>query len=154
MKAHEYRIRLSWNAGGAGTTDYRSYSRSHEIVVEGKPPVLASSDPHFRGDASRYNPEELLVASLSSCHMLWYLHLCATRNVVVTQYRDSAVGEMQLNLDGSGQFRSVTLHPEVTISASSDQNIANAAHEDAHHMCFIARSVNFPVRVDPVTARV
>jgi organic hydroperoxide reductase OsmC/OhrA len=155
MKAHEYRVDLSWSASeGVGTKDYRSYSRDHAIVAGRKPPILASSDPSFRGDASRYNPEELLVASLSSCHMLWYLHLCATRNVVVTEYRDSAIGQMQLDPDGSGQFTMVTLHPEVTLSSSSDQHAARAIHEDAHRMCFIARSVNFPVRVEPVGARV
>jgi organic hydroperoxide reductase OsmC/OhrA len=154
MTTHEYRVRVSWEApDGVGTRDYRSYHRDHIVAVEGKPPILASSDPAFRGDASRYNPEELLVASLSSCHMLWYLHLCAIGNVVVTGYRDLAVGELHVNADGSGQFTRVALHPEVTISASSDESAARTLHEEAHRLCFIARSVTFPVVVEATSLR-
>jgi organic hydroperoxide reductase OsmC/OhrA len=154
MNVHRYRVELSWSASGSvGTRDYRSYGRDHTLGVEGKPPILASSDPHFRGTASRYNPEELFVASLSSCHMLWYLHLCSTRSIVVMEYRDSAVGEMQMHADGSGEFTKVTLHPEVTMAAG-DSNAALSLHEQAHHMCFVARSVNCAVLVEPVLARI
>jgi organic hydroperoxide reductase OsmC/OhrA len=135
---------VRWSAApGEGTKSYRSYSRDHEIGVEGKPPIAASSDPAFRGNASRYNPEELLVASLSSCHMLWYLHLCSVNNVTVLEYRDDATGAMEESGEG-GQFVGVELRPRVTIG-NGDRLRALELHEEAHRLCFIARSVNFPV---------
>ena len=144
---------VEWS-DAAGTRDYRGYTRSHTISAHGKPVLEASSDPAFRGDASRYNPEELLVAAISSCHMLWFLHLCADRGVVVTAYRDAPVGEMQLNADGSGQFTRVTLHPQVEIADGSrlaslapDHDGVGELHREAHRLCFIARSVNFPVEI-------
>jgi organic hydroperoxide reductase OsmC/OhrA len=150
QKTHTYSIDVRWSAaGGEGTKTYRSYRRDHTISIEGKPQIPASSDPSFRGDRARYNPEELLVASLSSCHMLWYLHLCSVNGVVVLGYRDRAAGTMREEGDGSGQFVGVTLHPEVTVSPDSDHARALALHEDAHRLCFIARSVNFPVEVIP-----
>jgi organic hydroperoxide reductase OsmC/OhrA len=152
-KKHAYSASVRWSAGaGDGTANYRSYSRNHAIGAGGKAEIAASSDPAFRGDASRYNPEELLVASLSSCHMLWYLHLCAINGIVVVGYRDDADGELEENPDGSGQFARVDLHPTVTI-ASGDADRARALHAEAHRVCFIARSVNFPVTVTPEIAR-
>src|SRR5215467_13286796 len=124
---------------------YRAYGRDHVLSGPGKPDLPCSSDPAFRGDASRYNPEELLVLSLSSCHMLWYLHLCSVNGIVVTEYRDEASGEMAENADGSGQFAKVVLRPVVTLRAGSDEGKARELHHQAHEMCFIARSVNFPV---------
>ena len=148
--AHTFRVGLDWTGGaGGGTSDYRSYDRSHEIEGAGKPPIPGSSDPAFRGDGSRYNPEELLVASLSACHMLWYLHLCADAGVVVTAYADRAEGTMRLGEDGGGRFEEVTLRPAVTITEASDAGLARSLHERAHHLCFIANSVNFEVRVEP-----
>jgi organic hydroperoxide reductase OsmC/OhrA len=149
MKQHTYEMRVRWDNAG-GTKDYRSYSRDHTISAEGKPEILASSDPAFRGDASRYNPEELLVASLSSCHMLWYLHLCAINGVTVVGYVDDATGTMEEIADGSGRFARVVLNPFVTVNSGRDVDKAVALHERAHHLCFIARSVNFPVEVTPV----
>ncbi|HKV41115.1 MAG TPA: OsmC family protein [Blastocatellia bacterium] len=150
MKYHRYEIRLDWTGNqGKGTGSYASYSRDHEIVVAGKPTLPGSSDPAFRGDPARYNPEELLVASLSSCHMLWYLHLCATNGIVVTSYRDAACGVMSEAPDGSGVFTEVVLHPEVEIAAGSDAGRAIALHEEAHRLCFIANSVKFPVKNIP-----
>jgi len=155
MKTHTYRTQVRWSAeGGEGTSSYRAYRRDHTIQVEGKPALLASSDPLFRGDAARYNPEELLVASLSSCHMLWYLHLCATGGVTVLEYTDDALGTMEESADGSGRFAEVQLRPRVTVDAASSRERAFALHEKAHDMCFIARSVNFPVEITAgVTAR-
>ena len=148
-KTHAYRTSLLWNAnGGEGTTNYRSYSRNFVLSSGDKPPIEGSSDPAFRGDASRYNPEELLVASLSSCHMLWYLHLCAVNGVVVTEYRDDASGEMRENDDGSGEFAKVVLRPVVTLREGADETKARELHHKAHEMCFIARSVKFPVEVE------
>jgi organic hydroperoxide reductase OsmC/OhrA len=145
-RVHRYRVKVEWSGNlGGGTSNYKAYERRHEISADRKPPIPGSSDPAFRGDASRWNPEELLVASLSACHKLWYLHLCAAAGVVVTSYVDSAEGEMEETADGSGHFRRVLLRPVVTISPESDQGKARELHALAHAKCFIANSVNFPV---------
>src|SRR5690606_25003435 len=137
---------VTWKGNlGNGTRDYKNYSRNHEVLMEGKPPLLCSSDPDFRGDPSRYSPEDLLVSSLSGCHMLWYLHLCAANNIVVTDYVDHATGEMSENDDGSGQFTKVTLRPRVTVADPAMVRSAKDLHAAANKMCFIARSVNFAV---------
>ena len=150
MKQHEYAVNVDWTGNdGEGTRTYRGYRRDHNIIVAGKPPLPGSSDPAFRGDPGRYNPEELLVASLSTCHMLWYLHLCSVNHITVLEYRDAAIGTMQENEDGSGTFVRVLLKPWVKISADSDQSKARSLHEEAHRYCFIANSVNFPVEADP-----
>ncbi|MCX6621714.1 MAG: OsmC family protein [Acidobacteria bacterium] len=152
MDRHHFRTTVTWTGNrGTGTQDYRTYSRDHEIHGDGKSVIIpGSSAPAFRGDSSRYNPEELLVASLSECHMLWYLHLCCDSGVVVTAYADHAEGMMSLNADGSGEFREVVLRPLVTIADASRREEAAHLHERAHTLCFIARSVNFPVRHEPV----
>jgi len=148
-KQHTYSTRTEWTGNqGRGTADYRAYSRQHVISAPGKPELSGSSDPAFRGDASRWNPEDLLVASLSSCHMLWYLHLCAVNGVVVEEYTDQASGVMEEVQGGAGQFAEVTLRPRVRITAESDAARAQALHEEAHAYCFIASSVNFPVSCD------
>jgi len=150
MKEHHYKSTINWVGNqGAGTIDYKSYSRNHEISVTNKLLIPASSDPSFRGDAARYNPEELLLASLSSCHLLWYLHLCSVNGVVVIAYTDQAMGTMQEAADGSGHFTEVTLHPAVVVANADMVTKANALHEDAHRMCFIANSCNFPVHHKP-----
>jgi organic hydroperoxide reductase OsmC/OhrA len=150
VERHEYKVQVAWSGNdGDGTRSYSGYRRDHTISTSGKPVLPGSSDPAFRGDASRYSPEELLVASLSACHMLWYLHLCAESGVVVTAYRDDASGVMTVNPDGSGAFTEATLRPRVTLSAQSDPLRAQALHAEAHHNCFIAASVNFPVHVEP-----
>lgn len=147
---HTYTTTTRWTGNdGSGTSSYRAYRRDHDVVAGGKAPIACSSDPAFRGDRTRYNPEELLVASLSACHMLWYLHLCAVSGVVVTGYVDTASGTMDESTDGSGQFSSVVLRPAVRIAAGSDAGAAAELHHKAHEMCFIARSVNFPVRCEP-----
>ena len=151
MKSHQYTTYLRWSANGEGTKSYRSYSRNFTITAQGKADIAGSSDPAFRGDALRYNPEELLVASLSSCHMLWYLHLCSVNEIAVLDYRDAATGTME-ERDGSGQFERVTLRPAIKVSAGDDLARAMALHEEAHRLCFIARSVNFPVDVEPEVA--
>ena len=145
MKSHLYNIGLNWTGNqGSGTGSYLGYDRSYDIRAEGKPVLQGSSDPGFRGDASRYNPEEMLVMSLSSCHMLWYLHLCSVNKIVVESYEDAAEGLMRENPDGSGEFTEVTLKIRVTIS-SGDTGKAEQLHHQANKLCFIARSVNFPV---------
>ncbi|HEY0653914.1 MAG TPA: OsmC family protein [Chryseosolibacter sp.] len=147
---HHYRTTTTWIGNrGNGTRDYKAYDRNHDIAVAGKPPLACSSDPQFRGDKARHNPEELLVASISSCHMLWYLHLCAVNGVVVTEYTDDASGTMEENKDGSGQFTEITLKPVVVVEDESMIQKANELHHDANKMCFIARSVKFPVHHKP-----
>jgi organic hydroperoxide reductase OsmC/OhrA len=142
---------VTWTGNlGLGTSGYRDYARSHEIAAAGKPAILGSSDPQFRGDARRWNPEELLVASISACHKLWYLHLAAEAGIVVTDYVDAAEGTMEETADGGGRFTAVTLRPHVTLARGGDRARAAALHETAHAKCFIAASVNFPVRCEPV----
>jgi organic hydroperoxide reductase OsmC/OhrA len=151
-REHHYRVTTTWTGNlGPGTADYRAYSRNHEIKILGKrTPLEASSDQAFRGDPARYTPEELLVASLSSCHMLWYLHLCADSGIVVIEYEDAATGTMQEHPDGSGEFTKVTLRPRVVITDSASIAKAIALHQQAHSLCFISRSVNFAVAYEPV----
>ena len=151
-KEHHYRIGVQWTGNtGSGTAGYKSYERSHRISVENKNYIDASSDPGFRGDPTKYNPEELLVASLSSCHMLWYLHLCAEAGVIVVDYVDEAMGIMIETVDGGGKFKEVTLNPVVTVKDASMIEKANALHARANELCFIANSVNFPVIHRPTT---
>jgi organic hydroperoxide reductase OsmC/OhrA len=153
MKQHHYQTSLKWTGNtGQGTKDYRSYNRNHEVHVDGKEHlILASSDPSFRGDASRYNPEELFLASISNCHMLWYLHLCSVNNIIVTNYTDAARGVMTENANGSGCFTEVTLHPRVTVAEPIMIDKANALHEEANKMCFIANSCNFRITHKAIT---
>jgi len=149
-KEHQYRITVSWTGNrGQGTASYAAYSRDHLILSAGKPEIVATSDTAFRGTPGRYNPEELLVSALSSCHMLWYLHLCAVNDIVVTEYADEAAGTMTETEDGGGYFREVTLFPVVTITDAARIPRAMELHREAAKKCFIANSVNFPVRHEP-----
>lgn len=151
MKKHHYKTTMNWTGNtGEGTKDYKSYERSYTITVNGKPEIQGSSDPAFRGDRTKYNPEEMLVASLSSCHMLWYLHLCSEAGIIVLDYVDIAEGEMSEEANGSGRFISVTLNPSVIVKESAMIERANALHKKANEMCFIANSCNFPVHHNPV----
>lgn len=150
--AHEHRYELTteWTGNlGTGTDHYRNYRRDHVIRIAGKPELAGSSDPHFRGDKSRHNPEDLLVAALSACHLMSYLHVCAINGVVVTAYIDKATGRMESLPDGSGRFVEVTLHPQVTVKDAGMIAKAHELHHKAHELCFIANSVNFPVRHEP-----
>ncbi len=148
-KHHHYSARVRWTGNtGSGTSDYRTYERSHEITAAGKPTIAGSSDAAFRGDAAQYNPEELLVSSLSACHMLWYLHLCADAGVVVTEYYDEARGVMEETKSG-GRFTRAILQPRVTVASPDMIEKAKQLHASAHTHCFIANSVNFEVLVEP-----
>lgn len=150
MKKHQYQSTLNWTGNtGKGTADYRSYEREFIIQIEGKPDLLGSSDPSFRGDKNRYNPEELFLASISSCHMLWYLHLCSDNDITVVEYQDRADAEMTEELGGAGHFESVTLKPEVTILEPEKEKLAINLHQKANNMCFIANSCNFEIRHKP-----
>ncbi|HMU14763.1 MAG: OsmC family protein [Bacteroidetes bacterium] len=145
MSRHHYTLLLEWTGNaGTGTDHYRSYKRDHVIRIAGKPELLGSSDTHFRGDAARHNPEELLLAALSACHMMSYLHVCVTNGVVVTAYTDRPTGVLETVGDG-GRMTAVTLHPVVTVLDPSMIPKAEDLHHKAHELCFIAASVNFPV---------
>jgi organic hydroperoxide reductase OsmC/OhrA len=146
-KQHHYTATIKWTGNkGEGTTKYDAYERSHTWSVEGKPDIACSSDIPFRGDARKHNPEDMLLASLSSCHMLWYLHLCADAGVIVVDYIDNPKGTMAQVEGGGGHFEEVVLHPVVTVADASMIEKANALHDEAHKKCFIANSCNFPVR--------
>jgi organic hydroperoxide reductase OsmC/OhrA len=150
---HRYSVTLDWEGNlGAGTSGYRAYSRAHRISAPGKPVLSGSSDPAFRGDGSRYNPEELLVAALSACHMLWFLHLCADAGIVVTSYQDRPEGRMVETEDGGGHFKEVVLRPSVVLREQVAPQVLEGVHQQAHHRCFIANSVNFSVRCEPETS--
>ena len=150
-KQHGYEVLTRWTGNlGTGTSEYRAYSRDHEVQGARKGTrIFGSSDTAFRGDSTRYNPEELLVASISTCHLLWYLHLCADAGVVVVDYVDAASGTMLQTEDGGGHFTEVVLRPRVTIARADQKGEALRLHEEAHRLCFIANSVNFPVRQTP-----
>lgn len=149
-RTHRYAVTVEWTGDrGSGTARYDAYARDHVLAAAGKPAIPGSSDPAFRGDPSRWNPEELLVGAVSACHKLWYLHLCAVNGVAVVGYVDRAEGEMAEDAAGGGRFTGFTLRPEVTISAG-DPAVAEALHAQAHEQCFIANSLNAPVRVEPL----
>lgn len=150
MADHKYRTFLHWSAdGGEGTKTYRSFARTHTITAKtkagaDKPAIVATSAFH---SLDHYNPDELLLASLSSCHMLWYLHLCSESGVVVTDYRDEAELVLRLDAKGEGKVERATLHPHVRIT-SGNPEVARALHKDAHRKCFVANSVKFPVECE------
>jgi organic hydroperoxide reductase OsmC/OhrA len=147
---HYYNATIKWTGNkGTGTDNYKNYDRSHQIIIENKLDILGSSDPAFRGDKTKHNPEELLVSSLSACHMLWYLHLCSEAGLIVLDYTDNATGVMVETSNGGGQFTEVILNPIVIVTENSMVDKANELHKKANELCFIANSVNFPVRHNP-----
>jgi len=153
-KTHSYSLNLKWVGNqGTGTNVYEGYSRNHEYRSGGKPVLVGSSDPAFRGDPNRWNPEELLLAAIASCHKLVYLHLCHDNGVNVTAYEDDATGTMVETVSGGGHFTEATLHPRVTISADSDSTKAMALQHDVSALCFIAQSVNFPIHHKPIIGK-
>lgn len=150
MKQHIYNATINWTGNqGTGTSEYKAYSRNHIISSPDKKDIEGSSDPSFRGDKSRHSPEDLLLDSISACHMLWYLHLCSVNGVVVTAYTDNATAIMTEEKDGSGKFTEATLNPTVTVQHENMIPKANALHHEANKLCFIARSVNFPIHHNP-----
>ena len=151
-RTHSYTTLVTWTGNkGTGTSSYRDYARDHDVAAEGRAVILGSSEPLFRGDPTRWNPELLLVAALSQCHMLWYLHLAAEAKVVVTGYVDDAVGTLVEEPGGAGRFSEVTLRPRVTVTSAEMVSTAQSLHTRANEMCFIALSVNFPVHHEPTT---
>jgi len=155
---HTYTATVTWTgAGESGTASYTSYSRDHEVALPGKPVLLGTSDPAFRGSPDRFTPEELLVTSLSQCHMLWFLHLASAEGITVVEYVDQPSGRMRIESQGAGQFTDVVLRPRIALRSPTTRSgepvtdaLVRSVHDKAHQHCFIARSVNFPVHVDPV----
>lgn len=151
MTSHNYQLKTIWTGNkGEGTSAYRAYDRDHTIYIDGKPELYGSADPTFRGDKSRHNPEDLLLAALSACHLMSFLHVCVTEGVVVTAYEDHATAQMQVNPDGSGHFVSATLNPIVTVTDVSMIEKLDAIHHKANKLCFIANSCNFPIHHNAV----
>src|SRR3954466_2875608 len=149
-KTHDYKAKLLWEGNlGDGTTSYMGYGRRYRLKIDGKPDIVGSADPMFRGDANAYNPEDLFIAALSSCHLLSYLALCARSKINVVAYEDNAIGTLLLTPNGGGIFESVTLRPVVTLAEGSDVNRALELHEQAHDLCFIAASVKIPLLHEP-----
>ncbi len=152
LNEHRYELTVRWTGNtGTGTDSYRGYSRDHDIEIAGLPVLRGSADPTFHGDRSRLNPEQLLVAALSQCHMLSFLHVAVKHGIVVTGYVDRAAGLMRTHRDGSGEFASVTLHPRVGVAEPVTEEKMAELHAEANGVCFIARSVNFPVLHRPTT---
>lgn len=147
---HFYELKIEWTGNlGTGTSDYRSYSRDHNLIFKDKQIIPGSSDPAFRGDPSKYNPEELFLSSIASCHMLWYLHFCADHGIIVSKYMDTPKGIMPVDKTGLGKFSEASLYPEVWISNSDQIELAIELHYMAHQFCFISNSCNFPIRHFP-----
>ena len=149
-RTHEYEVSVRWTGDrGSGTSGFREYDRDHLVAAPGRPPIAGSSDPAFRGAHDRWNPEQLLVAALSQCHMLWFLHLAAEAGVVVRGYEDVPRGAMEEAPDGGGRFTEVVLRPRVTLADPARAEETARLHREAHEKCFIAQSVAFPVRHEP-----
>lgn len=151
-RQHEYEVHVEWTGNrGGGTSGYKAYNRDHVISAGTKRPIEGSADPAFLGNPARWNPEDLLVASVSACHKLWYLHLCVEAGVTVTAYVDVALGRMTEEASGGGYFTGIELRPIVTIARGGAPTVATALHDDAQRMCFIASSLNFPITCRPET---
>ncbi|WP_116133063.1 OsmC family protein [Tropicimonas sp. IMCC34043] len=147
---HSYTSRIVWTGNrGEGTASYRAYDRTWDVAIPGKPRLQCSNDPLLGGDPGRMNPEDMLLSALSACHMLWYLHYASDAGIVVTGYEDSPVGLGDLTPDGAGRFVSATLRPRITLRPGADMTEAEAIHHRIHRVCFIARSVSFPVTCEP-----
>lgn len=150
LNSHSYEVTVNWTGNrGTGTSAYRAYGRDHTVNSVGLPTLLGSADRTFHGDRERWNPEQLLITALSQCHMLSFLHVAVNHGVVVTAYQDTATGILELNADGSGQFSSVTLNPQIRVADPATAELALSLHAEAAGKCFIARSVNFPVHHAP-----
>lgn len=151
LNTHRYSVDVEWTGNrGTGTSGYRDYGRDHVVRAAGLPDLPGTADPTFHGDRDRWNPEQLLLAALAQCHMLSYFHLAVKHGVGVLGYSDAATGTLRLNRDGSGEFTETVLHPRVVLADESQRALADSLHEQAHQVCFIARSVNFPVLNRPV----
>lgn len=149
-RQHDFTAKVTWTGNrGTGTSAYRAYDRTWEVQTPGKPPIACSNDPALGGDPALHNPEDLLISALSACHMLWFLHLASEAGIVVLSYQDEPFGHGESAPSGAGKFIGATLRPHITLAAGSDPAVADVLHGRIHEVCFIARSVNFPVRHAP-----
>ncbi len=149
VKQHEYSSTITWTGNaGTGTSAYRAYERTWDVITPGKPVIHCSNDPLLGGNPDLPNPEDLLISAVSACHMLWYLHLASTANVIVQAYSDAPVAIGEIASSGAGRFISITLKPTIELAGNTDESIANAIHQEIHQYCFIARSLNFPIDID------
>ena len=145
-KTHDYTARIAWTGDrGEGTKRYKGYDRTWRIATPGQLPIDCSNDPSLGGDPTKPNPEDLLLASLSGCHMLWYLHLASEAGIVVRAYEDAPLGVGETGPRGDGRYLRAVLRPTITLAQGADLAKADALHHEVHHFCFIARSVNFPI---------
>ncbi|MBO1908752.1 OsmC family protein [Microvirga sp. 3-52] len=145
-KTHDYTAQIAWTGNrGEGTKRYRGYDRTWLIAMPGKPLVECSNDPLLGGDPTKPNPEDLLLSSLAACHMLWYLHLASAAGIVVRAYEDTPLGVGETGTRGEGRFVRAVLRPKITVERGADLTKAESLHNEVHHYCFIARSVNFPI---------
>ncbi len=145
-EAHDFEARIVWTGNrGTGTSDYRAFTRDWEVRTPGKPAIACSNDPRLGGDPGLHNPEDMLIAALSACHMLWYLHLASEAGVVVLAYEDAPLGHGESAPSGAGRFTGATLRPRITVAPGTDLERADAIHHEIGKVCFIARSVAFPV---------
>ncbi len=152
--AHEYASRVVWTGNrGKGTVGYRAYDRTWDVAIPGKAVIHCSNDPLLGGDPEKMNPEDLLLSALSACHMLWYLHYAADAGIVVMAYEDAPLGIGESSAGGAGRFTSAILRPRIEVAANTDIDAATVIHSRIHEVCFIARSVNFPVSYEPVFLR-
>ncbi|HKC94876.1 MAG TPA: OsmC family protein [Nitrospira sp.] len=145
----QHKVTLEWKRGSESFT-YESYNRDHTLVFEGGSQVTASAAPAYRGNPSHVNPEEGLVAALSSCHMLTFLAVAAKKHFVVDHYSDQAVGFLEKNDKGKLAITRVILRPRIAFGGTTvptPQEIAEL-HEQAHKGCFIANSVITEVKIE------
>lgn len=148
--AHDYTSRVVWTGNrGEGTAQYQGYDRTWDIAVPGKPVVHCSNDPLLGGDPAKMNPEDLLLSALAACHMLWFLHYAAENGIVVTGYEDDPLGRGEIGRGGAGRFLEAVLRPVIRVRSGADLALAEALHHRIGQVCFIARSVAFPVRHEP-----
>lgn len=147
---HRYTSHICWTGNlGTGTSGYKAYARTWDIAITGKKRIHCSNDPLLAGDPTKMNPEDLLISSLSACHMLWYLHLASDEGITVIGYEDSPVATGEVLKSGAGRFTSAILRPKITVLPGTDTDAATTLHHKIHQVCFIARSVNFPVSYEP-----
>lgn len=148
---HTYNSHVQWTGNrGAGTASYHAYDRTWDVAVPGKAVIHCSNDPLLGGDTTKMNPEDLILSALSACHMLWFLHYASDTEIIVTSYEDTPVGVGEVSAGGAGRFIAAVLHPKIRLQSGADIAAATAIHHRIHEVCFIARSVNFPVTYEPI----
>lgn len=143
---HLFKAAINWTSKqNPPDSTKRFYSKSHQIKIEGKPVLEVSAAKAFKGDPELYNPEDLLLSSLVSCHMMSYLYVCSQNGIEVLEYSDNAEATLEVSPNGSGRFVAAKLYPKVKILNPEQIQLALDLHQKANELCFIANSCNFPV---------